>query len=420
MTARDIVTSCSASSQGHDASPLRADLAAMKPRVLFCTSEIPQSINAGSMQLYRALQGYPGDRLMVLGVPPENDAELLPCIYEPLHLVTYRLACTRFRGWTSGLNAANQWFEPQMQRSVRLAQAFGPDVIVTVMDKLSYYKHAWALSRRLQVPLVTITMDDPQTFERAHPVLEGAFVRFLRRIYGDAAVSLAVSPEMCEYIAGRFGKASSVFYCSQEGIVARSAAESSTLMNPPHLTLAYAGSLGLGYRDGILAMLDAIEAAQARLHVYTRDQHCLIEHPAIVNRGFFPSDQLWPVVQSECDVMVLPYAFEGDMTRVYRTHFPTKLSEYCWAGMPMLLVGPPFGTGIRWGQRHPDAALTATSPDAHELGPILARLQSDGALRQHMAAGAAITARDEFDIDIVRRNFVADLQRAASAPRAVA
>ena len=54
------------------------------PKVLFFTSEIPQSVNAGSMQLFRTLQGYPGDRLMVLGMPPERDAQLLPCRYEPL------------------------------------------------------------------------------------------------------------------------------------------------------------------------------------------------------------------------------------------------------------------------------------------------------------------------------------------------
>src|SRR5438270_11697247 len=84
------------------------------PKILFCTSEIPQSVNAGSMQLFRALKDYPGDRLLVMGPPPELDAELLPCRYEPLKLLTYRLACTRFRSWTTGLNALNTLSEPQI------------------------------------------------------------------------------------------------------------------------------------------------------------------------------------------------------------------------------------------------------------------------------------------------------------------
>src|SRR5207237_6214006 len=116
------------------------------PKVLFCTSEVPQSVNAGSMQLYRAMASYPLDRVMVLGVSPQSDAQLLACRYETINLLTYRLACTRFRTWASGLNALNLLYEPQITRSAGIARSFSPDVLVTVMDKLSYYKHAWALA----------------------------------------------------------------------------------------------------------------------------------------------------------------------------------------------------------------------------------------------------------------------------------
>jgi hypothetical protein len=392
-----------------------ADVLFEFPKTLFCTSEIPQSVNAGSMQLFRALQGYPGDRLMILGAPPEADAQLLPCRYESLKLLTYRLACTRFRGWTSGLNACNLWIEPQLGRSVKLAREFGPDLVVTVMDKLSYYKHAWALARRLEVPLLTITMDDPQTFERAHPWLEGAFVRFLRRLYGDAEMSLGVSREMCDYLGAHFGKPSTVFYFGPpEGIHSRAAEESGMLRSPPRLTLGYAGSLSLGYRDGLLSILEALAATKTTLHLYTRDQHCLVDHPQIVNRGFFPPEALWPTVQAECDAMLLPYAFEGPMTRVYRTHFPTKLSEYCWVGMPMLLVGPNDATGVRWGQRHPEAALTATSPEPSVLAPLLERLRADGALRAALARGGVAAARTEFEPLRIRQQFVSLLRQAAA------
>jgi len=52
---------------------------------------------------------------------------------------------------------------------------------------------------------MTITMDDPQTFERAHPSLETAFVRFLCRLYADASLSLAISKEMSDYLKEKFG-----------------------------------------------------------------------------------------------------------------------------------------------------------------------------------------------------------------------
>jgi hypothetical protein len=335
-----------------------------------------------------------------------------------LKLLTYRLACTRFRGWTSGFNALNTVFEPQIGHSLKVAREFRPDLVVTVMDKLSYYKHAWALARRLRVPLLTITMDDPQTFERAHPFLEAVFVRFLRRLYGDASLSLGVSREMCEYLKAKFGVTSEVFYFGPpEGIQSRVPEESRALKSAPQLTLGYAGSLGLGYLEGLQSILDILDTTNTTLNLYTRDQHCVPAHPRVVNRGFFSPDKLWPTVQGECDAVVQPYAFEGVMTRVYQTHFPTKLSEYCWAGMPVVIIGPEDATGVLWGRRHPDAALTATAPSRAVLGPVLEGLRNNAELRVAMARAGAIAARKYFDPVQIRQHFVGLLGQAAGRYR---
>jgi hypothetical protein len=385
------------------------------PKILFCTYEIPQSVNAGSMQLYRTLQGYPSDRLMVLGMPPERDAKLLPCQYETLHLLTYRLVCTRFRAWVTGINSLNVFPEPGLAASERRTRTFKPDVVVTVMDKLSYYKHAWALSKRLGARLVTITMDDPQTFECAHPWLEGAYSRFIRQMYSDATLSLGVSHEMCKYIEARFGKPSTAFYFGPpEHIQPRAPVESAKLKAPPQLTLGYAGSMSLGYREGILAILPSLQATGTRMVIYTRDQHQLIEHPLIINRGFLPPEDLWPAIQAECDAVILPYSFENDIARIYRTHFPTKLSEHCWTGMPMIFSGPEYGTGIRWAKQHPQAALTSTSPSIDSLVPLLQMLGDDSQLRVSLAKEGAKLALEEFNATRIRQRF-AELMIAAAA-----
>jgi hypothetical protein len=361
------------------------------------------------MQLFRALKNYPGDRLLIFGPSPASDAELLPCRYEPLSLLTYRLACTRFRGWTSGLNALNTLIEPQLSRSLKLAREFGPDVVITVMDKLSYYKHAWAMAGRLSVPLMTITMDDPQTFERAHPTLDWAFVRFLRRIYRDASLSLGVSPEMCEYLEEKFGRKSEVFYFGPPDCIRhRLIDDSRMLKSPPSLTLGYAGSLSLGYREGLNAIMNTLEITGTNLKLYTRDQHIVPEHPRITNRGYFPAEELWPIVQEECDAVILPYAFEGPITRVYRTHFPTKLSEYLWLGMPILVSGPQYATGVRWALRHPEATRAVTSPEKAVLGPVLEEIKADASLRVNLALRSTEIGRSSFDPLSIRKQF-ADL-----------
>lgn len=381
------------------------------PRVLFCTYEIPQSVNAGSMQLYRALQGYPGDHLLVLGNAPESRAQLLSARYETLHLITYRLTCTRFRDWAAGLNALNLIPEPNLARSVALARSFRPDVVVTVMDKLSFYKHAWALARRLQVPFLTITMDDPQIFERAAPPFERAFIRLLRRIYADASLSLGVSHEMADYLQTSFGRPTEVFHFGPpDGLTPADPAACAQLKCPGRLTLGYAGSMSLGYGAGIRALLPLLEETDTRLVVYTKDRDTVV-HPRIENRGFLPVDTLWAGVQRECDAVVLPYSHGQDIARVYRTHFPTKLSEYSWLGLPILITGPTYATGWRWAARHPEAALRAS--DAVELRTTLATLKNDGALRIRLATQAVRLAREQFDPGKIRAGFASLLRRAA-------
>ena len=359
------------------------------PRVLFFTSEIPQSVNAGSMQLYRVLQGYPGEKLMVMGWPPEKDAKLLPCRYETVKLLTYRMACTRSRHWMSGLNALNTIWEPQLGRSERMAREFQPEVVVTVMDKLSHYKHAWAVARRLGIPLMTITMDDPEIFETAHPMLNWAQKRLLQKIYSYASLSLGVSREMAEYLEREFQKKTEVFYFGPpEGIRPRPAKESGSLKKTGQFVLAHAGAMSLGYREGIGEILPALEKADAVLNVYTKDQHIVPQHPRIRNRGFHPVEKLWSLVQSECDGVILPYSFGKKDERVYRTHFPTKLSEYCWLGMPVIVAGPEYATGVRWAQRHPDACVAISDVRSETMGPRLRRLAEEGVVRERLALQA--------------------------------
>jgi hypothetical protein len=255
-------------------------------------------------------------------------------------------------------------------------------------------------------------MDNPQTFERAHPLFDRSFANFLRRMYGDAAVSLGVSHEMCEYLASHFGKPSTVFYFGPpEGMHPRHPLACAILKAPPALTLAYAGSMSLGYGDGIRAILPALEATKTRLCVYTGEPHNLVRHPLLIGRGYLTPENLWPAIQAECDAVLMPYSYEAGIAEVYRTHFPTKVSEYCWTGMPMIFSGPEYATGVRWAKAHPKAALVAASE--LDLTRVLRRLREDSGLRIALAAEGAKTGRMEFAPGEIRSRFWQILQSAA-------
>jgi hypothetical protein len=172
--------------------------------------------------------------------------------------------------------------------------------------------------------------------------------------------------------------------------------------------------MSLGYPEGIRSLLPALEAANVRLNVYTQHKNT-IDHPCIVNRGFFSPENLWPLIQEECDAVLLPYAFEGEILKLYRTHFPTKISEYCWTGMPIVIAGPESATGVRWGVAHPDAAIVATESTTSVWVSIFERLKTDDALRCRLAAGGAALAQSEFDPGASRRRFIDLIQQAYRA-----
>jgi hypothetical protein len=83
--------------------------------------------------------------------------------------------------------------------------------------------------------------------------------------------------------------------------------------------------------------------------------------------GSFSHEVLWKKFQEECDASLLVYAFDHADDDLYRTHFPTKLSEYAWQGMPMVMVGPAHATGILWGLDHPEACRVVTQADQEPL-----------------------------------------------------
>lgn len=375
------------------------------PRVLVLTREIPQSVNAGSQQLYRVLQGYPSERLLVLGPAPAEGAQTLSCRYLTLELPVNRWVNTRLHEWVNLANALGCIPDYSRAGIDRLVGGFQPDVVFTVMDLFSTYKIAWRYARDRGLPLVTLTMDDPMHFQRVASWARSVQARAVRRIYRDAAMSLGVSREMSEWIGSRFGKKTETFYFGPpDGMSPRLPDTNRELRNPQHLTVGFAGSLHFYGRE-LQRLMPAFEQTGTKLNFYGETTRDLPRSAAVVERGIWKIENLWQTIQAECDVLILPYPGKGWLENVFRTHFPTKLSEYLWQGMPLIITGPEYATGLRWGLGHPSVCKALVEPDADQMAALLISLKSDHDSRVKLGVAAARTAKAEFDPVIVREAF---------------
>jgi hypothetical protein len=176
-------------------------------------------------------------------------------------------------------------------------------------------------------------------------------------------------------------------------------------------------------------------------------------------------NEMWRTMQERADVMILPYSNPSRGNELlYRTHFPSKLTEYLALGMPVIVSGPEEATGVRYanaeklttgaegraGERAegspkgdtsgareatsnklkhqsfqnvsvwqepvsaqssgsefldfaPNGAIPCTTRE--ELVAVLRRLKEDGELRLELAKRAVGAGRRDFDPAMIRARF---------------
>jgi hypothetical protein len=131
--------------------------------------------------------------------------------------------------------------------------------------------------------------------------------------------------------------------------------------------------------------------------------------------GTHSLDELWSQVEKDCDVVILPYCGpEHGHEKLYRTHFPSKLPEYLGLGMPVLISGPSYATGVQWGVDHPEACVVVQSDSLDKWAPTLRRLAKDHDYRCALAQGALAAANGELAperIESLFRSRLNDVQK---------
>jgi hypothetical protein len=381
------------------------------PKILIISSQIPQTIHAGSLQLYRVLENYPKQNIRSIG-PMEPKAEQLSETYDPF-LLPIRLTTTRFSFLANTLNTLRLLPDLPVKRIDKLLGDFRPDLVVTLIEILPYAFAALRYAKTKGLPLMTITMDKPGDFTYIYPSFKAAQLRRIQEIYQYANVNLGVSKEMTEYLRSTFKTKSDVLYfCPPGGLEARDPPKAAALRNGSTLTIGYAGSLNLGYGQQLSSLVQTFEKAGVKINIYSINQPTF-SSPEITYRGSFTQYEVWERIKEECDAVILPYYFHYGTkdTSVYSTHFPTKLSEYLTLGMPVIVIGPEWATGVKWAKAHPDAVLCSTKKEDDELISIFDKLTTDAAFRLKYSLNP-VKAKEEFSPPVIKKQFLDYIQKA--------
>jgi hypothetical protein len=386
--------------------------------VLLLSNEAPHTAAAGAIIFNRLLRDYPPDRLLVVtNNPPPTQAERLPCRYVHLPLAADRLNRTRFWHWRAILQSLGAAGLIRLSRVDAALQDFVPDVVVTLMQDCWYYELAARFARSRNLPLVLCVHDLPVGFA---PVPDWLAPHQQARdvaVFRQAVHRLCVSQGMVDWFRSEYGLPSTVLLPPRDdGTPSQPPENCRALKNPGHLTLGYAGGLHYGYGEQLLAFLPVLRETGTFLEYFgpppagavaaLREATDVLHFNGYVS----PPIEAWRRLLARCDVLVQPYLNPpGVHERQYRTHFPSKLGDCLTLGLPLLITGPDYASGVSWCAQYPDCALRVTEPGPDALRAALLRLRDKPALRVQLATGAQAAA-PAFDATTLRGRLHALLQ----------
>ncbi|MCF3648688.1 hypothetical protein [Synoicihabitans lomoniglobus] len=385
------------------------------PRLVYI-GEVPiRNISAGPALLFRLLESYPADKLLVLEsdhnkADPATELPQVPT--QKFSLLTDRLLRSRLARLASVwvyLNAARQG-----RKTVSRLQAFGAEAILSVTH--GYGAHAAAAAANAAgVPLHLLAHDDWAGTLNLPLKLRPRADREFGQLYRNATARMPVSPAMEESYARQYKARGTIIYPSRARDCVKLVRPRLRRPNAGEFVFAYAGSApSIGQRRTLIDFANTVAPLGVKLRVYQalsmenlRREGLRSDNLEIA--AFRPVAELHEDLINRADAMYLPMSFAPEDEANVRLCFPSKLADYTVVGLPILVRSPIFGTATRWAKENPGAALLVTDDDASTLVSAVRTLVEDPERRESLARAALETGEAMFGHAQVSKLFQAQL-----------
>jgi hypothetical protein len=327
-------------------------------------------------------------------------------VYPPVPLRSIRRLRRGFLWSVAERLAASQLLRGFSERADR----FKPAVVCTVMmpDWFATAAALYARSRRL--PLVLFCHDDYSS------LIPKSAVDHLAALYRQASIRLCVSAVMRDEYIRLFGVSGDVLP-PIPGHRVRSVQEQ---REGQPIVVGFAGSIGFGYLDAIVALADHLREFDGRLVIASPTPRKLIrpvcEHPSVQDLGVLSPDAVEPSFSAAgVNVLAVIQSFDPAEQRAFRLNFPSKLTEYVTFGLPVLILAPSGASASLWLRDKPEIAVLVNELTPAALLPALRRLsKADGRWK---LAQEIRSAASEFDPGKLNRQFECSLTEAARTNR---
>ena len=383
------------------------------PKLLYIGDVPVENSYHGSALLYRLLEDYPTDRLMIIecGNHSLPERRLTGVRYLSLNYPLKRLENTRLAKYATAVHSLIS--SRLLRRLPRDVEEFGAEAILTVGHGYSWYA-AHKTSKRMKLPLHFIVHDDvPQMVRLAGPARR-VYQRRFGKVYREASSRMCVSPFMVDAYRERYGVQGTVLYPGRSKQVSSLTYQKPNVSDSIPLRIAFAGTLNSGGVVECLKHLDSVldsENVNAEIRLYGpfSEKHARaggLTSSKATFCGLIPADHIVQCLREEADVLFVPISFAQRDKANMSIHFPSKLTDYTACGLPILIFGPTYASAIRWANERLDAFALASS--VAELRNQLTHLQCS-VTRVTLGRSAYQIGKCEFDYATIFAKFSANV-----------
>jgi glycosyltransferase involved in cell wall biosynthesis len=390
------------------------------PRLAYIGDVPVEASYHGSALLHRLLRHYRAEDLRIVetSMHDSDPARRLPAVASSkLDVGGKRLLNTRFHPWV------NSWYT--LRAGARAANVpaslagFRPEAVLTVAHGYGWLAAA-RYARDLRLPLHLIIHDDWPRQTQLPAAMRGWLDGRFGTAYRQARSRFCVSPYMEETYRQQYSAAGSVLLPSR-------APDAPSYDAPPErlrrregpIVYGFGGTINTaGHAQALRQLAAALAPTGDRLAIYgpiapAQAANEGLEGPNVSLRGLVPATEFIERMRREVDVLFMPMSFEPADRQNMRLCFPSKLTDYTAAGLPILAQGPPDSSGIRWARENAGVAEVVESEGTDDLSRALKKLSSPET-RWRLAQAALRQGERDFSHASAQALFFDHLARAAA------
>jgi len=303
---------------------------------------------------------------------------------------------------------------------------FRPDILYCHISSLMSVRFARELKNILEIPLCIHIMDDWLNVRYDKGLfaskLKSDFYQEFESLLVKSSLRMGIGRKMCDAYEEKFGCSFEPYSNVVDPVIWLKNNEKRRAKDG-RFSIVYAGTINTKNVSNLETISKIVEElhnekinCQLKIHTFHPRvelyQPALERKPAVTIAEVPKDDEDMISLLKGADLLFLPVDFTNVSIERMRYSIFAKIPAYMMSGTPILVCGPPEVASVEYAIKEKWAYVVAKK-DEKSLKDAIIELASNPGLRERLGRRAQEIGIRDFDANMVRKRFRADLAKAA-------